>query len=84
MANGINQEPISVTVDASNWGSYRGGVFGSCGSGINHAVLLVGAAADGSWKIKNSWGTGWGEAGFIRLSPGNTCGLCQYAGVVPT
>jgi hypothetical protein len=83
LTNGINTSPVSVTVDASNWSSYRSGVFSNCGTGINHAVLLVGVMG-GNWKIKNSWGTGWGESGFIRLGAGNTCGVCQYAGVVPT
>jgi C1A family cysteine protease len=82
LASQINNSPISVTVDATNWSPYRSGVFSNCGSGINHAVLLVGNVG-GAWKIKNSWGTGWGEAGFIRLNSGNTCGLCNYAGVVP-
>lgn len=83
LSNDINQHPISVTVDASNWSSYRSGVFSNCGTGINHAVLLVGVVG-GSWKIKNSWGTGWGEAGFIRIGTGNTCGVCAYAGVAPS
>lgn len=78
----INNSPVSVTVDATNWSPYRSGVFNNCAAGINHAVLLVGVVG-GAWKIKNSWGTGWGEAGFIRLSGGNTCGVCAYAGVVP-
>jgi cathepsin L len=78
----INNSPISVTVDATNWSPYRTGVFTNCGTGINHAVLLVGVVG-GAWKIKNSWGTGWGEAGYIRLGGGNTCGVCAYAGVVP-
>lgn len=56
----------------------------SCGTKINHAVLLVGVGTDNSWKIKNSWGTSWGESGFIRLATGNTCGVCAQAGVVPT
>jgi len=60
LASGINSKPISVTVDASNWSSYRSGIFNNCGAGINHAVLLVGVGSDSSWKIKNSWGTGWG------------------------
>jgi len=83
LSSGINSEPISVTVDASNWSPYKSGVFNNCATGINHAVLLVGVVG-GSWKIKNSWGTSWGEAGYIRLAGGNTCGVCAYAGVVPT
>lgn len=78
----INNSPISVTVDATNWSPYRSGVFNNCATSINHAVLLVGSVG-GNWKIKNSWGTGWGEAGYIRLASGNTCGICAYAGVVP-
>lgn len=77
LASAINTEPVSVTVDATNWSRYGGGVFNNCGTGINHAVLLVGVAG-GNWKIKNSWGTGWGEGGFIRLAAGNTCGVCLY------
>ena len=82
LSSQINNSPVSVTVDATNWSPYRSGVFSNCGSGINHAVLLVGVVG-GAWKIKNSWGTGWGEAGYIRIGSGNTCGLCNYAGVVP-
>lgn len=82
LTNGINASPVSVTVDATNWSAYKSGIFSNCGASINHAVLLVGVVG-GAWKIKNSWGTGWGESGFIRLAGGNTCGLCAYAGVVP-
>ena len=71
-----------MAVDATNWSPYRSGVFSNCAGNINQAVLLVGVAA-GAWKVKNSWGTGWGEAGYIRLGSGNTCGICNYAGVVP-
>lgn len=38
-------------------------------------VLLTGLA-DEYWKCKNSWGTTWGESGYIRLARGNTCGIC--------
>lgn len=82
LSSQINNSPVSVTVDATNWSPYRSGVFTNCATGINHAVLLVGVIG-GAWKIKNSWGTGWGEAGYIRLGSGNTCGVCAYAGVVP-
>lgn len=82
LTNGINSRPISVTVDATNWSKYGGGVFNNCKTSINHAVLLVGVAG-GNWKIKNSWGASWGESGYIRLASGNTCGVCAYAGVLP-
>ena len=78
----INKTPISVGVDAINMSSYRSGVFNNCTGNINQAVLLVGVVG-GNWKIKNSWGARWGEAGYIRLAPGNTCGICNYPGLVP-
>ena len=59
LSSAINGKPISVTVDATNWSKYASGVFSNCATSINHAVLLVGIVG-GNWKIKNSWGTGWG------------------------
>jgi len=75
--NSLSARPISVAVDASNWSPYRSGILSTCGASVNHGVLLIGAT-DGYWRIKNSWGTGWGETGFIRLSRGNTCAICNY------
>jgi len=65
--------PVAVSV-AANWGGYGGGIYsGGChGSScsINHAVLAVGYDQD-YWLIRNSWGSGWGEQGYIRLSRAN-------------
>lgn len=70
--------PVSVAVDATNWSRYSSGVFNNCSTRLNHGVTLVGASDD-YWRIKNSWSTSWGEQGFIRLSRGNTCGICNMA-----
>ncbi len=72
----LASRPIGVSVDANNWSHYASGIFSNCGTSLDHDVFLVGATTD-YWKIKNSWGTSWGENGFIRLKTGNTCGICQ-------
>lgn len=77
LANALAARPVSVAVDASVWSSYKTGILSNCGTAVNHGVLLVGSSAT-FWKIKNSWGTGWGESGFIRINAGNTCAVCQY------
>jgi cathepsin L len=63
--------PISISVDASGWQHYSGGVYNHPGSDIVHAVLLVGYGIDDElgdyWLVRNSWGSDWGEDGYIRL-----------------
>ena len=72
----LGGRPIGVSCDANKWSSYKSGIFNNCGKSLDHDILLVGAT-DSYYKIKNSWGKSWGENGFIRLAPGNTCGICQ-------
>lgn len=78
LASAITAHPVSIAVDATNWSRYSSGVFDNCSTRLNHGVLLIGTV-DGSWHVKNSWGSSWGEKGFIRLATGNTCGLCNMA-----
>jgi cathepsin L len=67
--------PIAITVDASSWFGYKGGIFDGCSKSeieLNHAVQLVGYGKDSKtnqdyWLVRNSWGTNWGENGYIRL-----------------
>jgi cathepsin L len=79
----VTRGPISVAVDATNWGPYKSGIFGSCSKlyRLNHGVLLVGVT-NTTWKIKNSWNTWWGESGYIQLPAdggANSCGISQQA-----
>lgn len=71
----LASRPIGVSADATNWNKYSSGIFNNCGTSLNHDIFLVGAT-DSYWKIKNSWSSSWGEKGYIRLAPGNTCGVC--------
>ncbi|CAK73581.1 unnamed protein product (macronuclear) [Paramecium tetraurelia] len=75
----IKEYPITVSVDATNWNHYKEGVFNNCNKNINHVVLAVGYDSKGNWIIKNSWGTTWGEQGFMTLKAGDTCGVTQMA-----
>ena len=65
--------PIAISVDASAWSFYGGGVYsGKCGTTIDHAVQLVGYGTDSQtnedyWLVRNSWGTSWGEDGYMRI-----------------
>jgi C1A family cysteine protease len=75
LVSAAQEGPVSVAVDASVWSGYRGGVLTSCGTRLNHGVTFVGFDGSSAYKIRNSWGAGWGEAGHIRLAKGNTCGV---------
>ena len=75
LASSLMTNPVSVAVDGQNFQFYRSGIFSNCNTNLSLAVLLVGMT-DNYWTLKNSWGTSWGEAGYIRISRGNTCGVC--------
>jgi cathepsin F len=75
--------PISICVDAAPWQFYSGGIMkkAQCGNQLDHCVQITAydtSSATPFWKVRNSWGTSWGESGFIRLEYGtNTCGVAD-------
>jgi len=74
------QGPLSITLNAGLLMSYSSGIItgddDDCpNSGSDHAVLLVGYDdSQQFWKVKNSWGTDWGEQGFFRIQNNGLCG----------
>ncbi|KAI1701495.1 papain family cysteine protease domain-containing protein [Ditylenchus destructor] len=76
---------------ASDFQHYVSGIYSNanCPS-TNHALLIVGYGtnANGSyWIAKNSWGTGFGEAGYVLIQRGvNTCSVASYiqSGIIGT
>jgi len=82
---------IGLHVSDNAFMFYRSGVvkINNCLNGrgdMQHALTLVGYGYDNSlnlpyWIIKNSWGTNWGESGYVRLAKdaGNMCGVTTLA-----
>lgn len=66
--------PVAVSVDASSWSPYSGGIYNGCNQAnpdIDHAVVLMGYGEENGqkfWLIRNSWSASWGEQGYIRLA----------------
>lgn len=72
LMNAVAYQPVSVSIDAggSDFQFYSNRTFtGPCGTRLNHAVLAVGyGTSNGTnyWMVKNSWGTSWGDSGYIK------------------
>jgi KDEL-tailed cysteine endopeptidase len=85
----LKLKPLSVSICASatSFHTYSSGIFNdpTCGDQHNHATNVVGYGTEGSvdyWLMRNSWGTDWGESGYMRLevqATGNgICGIQMW------
>lgn len=88
MAHLVDLGPLAVEVDALSWQDYQGGVIQhhcSCHAS-NHAALVVGYDTTGEipyWIVQNSWGTTWGNAGYVYIKiGGNICGIADSVAAV--
>ena len=75
----LNRGTLAVCLDATMWASYVTGTMFNCGNiataDINHCVQIVGVTYNahhdiGYYKVRNSWGSNWGDAGYIYLAFG--------------
>lgn len=85
LLTGLAGHPTAVCHNTGGWQHYKSGVMTSCGSGGGHCTQMVGYASSGDyWIIKNSWGTSWGNSGYLYLKKGsNLCGVANHA-IYPT
>lgn len=85
----VAQGPVSVAIEADTaaFQFYSGGVINNsaCGTQLDHGVLVVGyGEEDGElyWLVKNSWGTSWGDQGYVKIArteSENDPGVCGIA-----
>ena len=82
----VANAPVSIAIEADTkyFQSYTSGVLtsSSCGTNLDHGVLIVGYGTENGikyWLVKNSWGTSWGEQGYVKIARSdstNDPGIC--------
>jgi cathepsin L len=89
LAAAVSKHPVAIAIEADTryFQSYSGGILDStsCGTNLDHAVEIVGYGSQNGvdyWTVRNSWGSSWGEAGYVRIkktSSTNDIGICGVA-----
>jgi len=88
----VAQQPVSVGIEADQlvFQFYFGGVISKyCGDSLDHGVLVVGydvIKGTEAYIVKNSWGSSWGDKGYVYISTDPTanngngvCGILAMA-----
>lgn len=86
MKAAVAQQPVAVAIEADTryFQSYSSGILtsSSCGTTLDHGVLTVGYGEENGqkyWLVKNSWGTTWGDKGYVKIARSestNDPGIC--------
>lgn len=84
-AEALTVVSVAIAV-APDFQHYKEGIFdGKCAAQLNHGVALVGYGEVDStlfWRVRNSWGTRWGEQGYIRMKRGPETGYSGKCGIL--
>lgn len=85
----VSRGPVSVAIEADTlvFQFYKSGIIDDvkCGTNLDHGVLIVGYGSENGkdyWIVKNSWGPGWGDKGFVKIARTNNIndiGICGIA-----
>ena len=85
----VAKQPVAVAIEADTkyFQSYSSGVLtsSSCGTSLDHGVLAIGYGEENGqkyWLVKNSWGTSWGDQGYVKIGRSestNNAGICGIA-----
>lgn len=89
LKSAVSKQPVSVAIEADTFyfQSYASGVLtgNECGTNLDHGVLIVGYGTENGkdyWLVKNSWGTSWGDKGYVKIGRSdstNDPGICGIA-----
>ena len=89
----VYQQTVSVSIEADKmcFQLYKSGVLNNtkCGTSLDHAVVTVGYGNESGqdyWLVRNSWGSSWGENGYIKIAAVAGDGICgiQMGPLYPT